>query len=282
MDFLLRKDAPINETEWAELDDAVHQVVRRQLIGRRFLKLYGPLGAEVEVIPTDRSPGYDLGQVDMVGPDDDPVALAGRIYQKLPMLHKDFILFWRDLESSARRGLPMDWSMAEAAASFVARAEDQLILHGDSTLHIEGLTTVAGRHVLETRGWIEAQSGYRDVVTAINHLASAGFYPPYTVIVGTEGYAAWHRLFGNSGVLEIDQIRKLVEGGVFVTPQMPNDTLLVVAASPENLDLAIGLDTTVAFLESSSMNHAFRVLETLTIRIKRSGAICHFVASTPS
>ncbi len=282
MDFLLRQDAPINETEWAELDDTVHQVVRRQVIGRRFLQLYGPLGAEVEVIPTDRSPGYDLGQVDMVGPDDDPVALAGRIYQKLPMLHKDFLLFWRDLESSMHRGVPMDWSMAEAAASFVARAEDQLILHGDNPLHIEGLMTVTGRHLLETRGWAELQSGYRDVVTAINHLASAGFYPPYTVIVGTEGYAAWHRLFGNSGVLEIDQIRKLVEGGVFVTPQMPNDTLLVVAASPENLDLAVGLDTTVAFLESTSMNHAFRVLETLTIRIKRPGAICHLITATPS
>ncbi|MHB1612507.1 MAG: family 1 encapsulin nanocompartment shell protein [Sulfobacillus sp.] len=281
MDFLLRAAAPLNAGQWAELDHAVRDMVRRQVVGRRFLNLYGPLGPQVQVIPTDRSPGFDVGQVDMVGPLDDPVALAGRIYQKVPMLHKDFILYWRDLEESGHTGLPMDWSMAQAAAGFVARSEDNLILHGDDTFHIEGLTTVNGRHVLETQGWEAPSSGYQDVVDAVAHLSSAGFYPPFTVVVGTRGFALWHRLYGNSGVLEIDQIRKLADGGVFVTPLMPDETLLVLAAGPENMDIAVGIDVTVAFLESSAMNHAFRVLETLTLRIKRPGAICHFIKAVP-
>lgn len=275
MDFLLRNDAPLTPIQWAELDSVVADIVKRQVVGRRFLSLYGPLGSAVQVIPTDRFPGRERGQVDMVGRHDDPVALAGRVYQKIPLLHKDFVLFWRDLESSNREGMPADWSMAEAAASFLATLEDELIIHGNQATEIDGLTSVTDRQKLSTDGWQQADSGYRDVVMAVTHLTNAGFFPPFTVVVGTLGYAAWHRLFGNSGVLEIDQIRKLVQGGVFVTPLLPDSTMLVVAAGAENMDIAVGIDATVAFLESSSMNHYFRVLETLTVRIKRPQAICH-------
>lgn len=275
MDFLLRNDAPLTPIQWAELDSVVADIVKRQVVGRRFLSLYGPLGSAVQVIPTDRFPGRERGQVDMVGRHDDPVALAGRVYQKIPLLHKDFVLFWRDLESSNREGMPADWSMAEAAASFLATLEDELIIHGNQATEIDGLTSVTDRQKLSTDGWQQADSGYRDVVMAVTHLTNAGFFPPFTVVVGTLGYAAWHRLFGNSGVLEIDQIRKLVQGGVFVTPLLSDSTMLVVAAGAENMDIAVGIDATVAFLESSSMNHYFRVLETLTVRIKRPQAICH-------
>ena len=102
MDFLLREDAPLDPIQWAELDHAVQGIIKRQVVCRRFLSLYGPLGSAVQVIPTDRYPGRERGQVDMVGQHDDPVAFSGRVYQKIPLLHKDFVLFWRDLESSHR------------------------------------------------------------------------------------------------------------------------------------------------------------------------------------
>lgn len=274
-DFLLRDDAPLSPLQWAELDRVVSDMVKRHVVCRRFLSLYGPLGSGVQVIPTDRFPELERGQIDMVGQHDDPVSLSGRVYQKIPLLHKDFVLFWRDLESSNREGIPTDWSMAEAAASFLANLEDELVIHGHRTIHIDGLTSVKGRQTFATEGWMPPDSGYQDVVKAVTMLTTQRFFPPFTVLVGTTGYAAWHRLFGNSGVLEIDQIRKLVQGGVFVTPLLADSTMLVMAAGSENLDIAVGVDATVAFLESSSMNHWFRVLETLTVRIKRPAAICH-------
>ena len=261
--------------QWEELDRVVGDMVKRQVVCRRFLGLYGPLGSGVQVIPTDRFPELERGQVDMVGQHDDPVSLSGRVYQKIPLLHKDFVLYWRDLESSNLEGVATDWSMAEAAASFLARLEDELVIHGHPAIHIDGLTSVTGRQIFTTEGWVAPDSGYQDVVRAVTLLTTAGFFPPFTVLVGTSGYAAWHRLFGNSGVLEIDQIRKLVQGGVFVTPLLADSTMLVMAAGSENVDIAVGVDATVAFLESSSMNHLFRVLETLTVRIKRPSAICH-------
>lgn len=278
-DFLLRDDSPLHIGEWSEIDRVIRTVMTRELVGRRFLMLYGPLGAAVQVVPTNRYAGYDIGQVNMTGEVDDPVSLADRLYQRIPMLHKDFILFWRDIETSRSTGMPMDWSVAMAAASFVAQAEDHLIFHGSEEPRQEGLLTVEGRHVLDTEGWEEGGSGYRDIVRAIEHLTGSGFTRPFSVVVGIEGYAQWHRLFGHSGVLEVDQIRKLADGGVFVSPMIPSKTTLVLASGSENMDVAIGLDATAAFLESTAMNHVFRVLETLTLRIKRPSAVCHLTAN---
>lgn len=278
MDFLMRDGAPLNVVEWEALNRVVQDVMRNQLVGRRFLKLYGPLGAGVQVIPTDQFSGRDMGQVGMTG-HDDPVALMNRIYQRVPMIHKDFVLFWRDIEAARTTGIPMDWAMAEAAASFVAQSEDNVIFHGATDQNIEGLLTISGRHTLETSGWDEVGSGFQDVVKAIRQITTSGFYPPYSVVVGTEGYAQWHRLYGQSGVLEVDQIRKLADGGVFVSPLIPEKTAIVLAAGAENIDLAVGLDTSVAFLESTNMNHNFRILETLVPRIKRPQAICVLTSS---
>jgi uncharacterized linocin/CFP29 family protein len=42
------------------------------------------------------------------------------------------------------------------------------------------------------------------------------------------------------------------------------------------MDLVIGQDMITAFLESVSLNHNFRILETLLLRIKRKDAIVVF------
>lgn len=279
MDFLGREGSPLNETEWQEVTDAVIRVARRQLIGRRFLSLWGPMGPGLQVIETDRLPSLDLAQVTMVGDTDDAVA-DHRVYQRVPMIGKDFVVNWRDLEMSHTQGTHLDWSKAEAAASFLAQAEDHMIFHGLADQGLEGLLTVEGRHVLPTTGWHEAGRGFEDTVRAVGHLTSSGFVPPFAVVAGVEAYAAWHRLFGSSGVLEVDQIRKLVEGGVFVSPLIPQDTFLVVSLGSENMDLAVGLDVSVAFSESTQMNHVFRVLETLTLRIKRPASVCQILWQT--
>lgn len=273
MDILNHAGAPLNEIEWNTVTDAIIRVGKRQLVGRRFLSLYGPLGTGTQVVQLDRLPGWDLARVGMQGQTDDET-VAERRYQRMPLLYKDFVLGWRDLEQARATGNPLDWSQAEACASYVALAEDHLIFHGRADQDLEGLLTVPGRHVLPTAGWEEPGSGFADVTRAVSHLTSAGFMPLFTVVAGVGTYALWHRLYGNSGVLEIEQIQRLVGGGVFPSPLMPEDTILVLAAGAENMDLAVGLDMNIAFVESTRMNHIFRVLETLSLRIKRTGSVC--------
>ncbi|MCL4495542.1 MAG: bacteriocin family protein [Firmicutes bacterium] len=282
MDYLLREESPLTEREWAEVDEVVSRVIAAQIVGRRFLSLFGPMGPGVQVVPIDRSPNFEIGGVDMIGQSNDAVTLSNRIYQKVPMLHRDFILVWRDLETSRTQGTPLDWSLAEAAATDVALAEDRLIFLGDGPDSLPGLLNIEGRQVIGHREWVDAGSGFQTIVEAVDTLSASGFYPPYSVIVSPATFALWHRLYGNSGVLEVDQIRQLVQGGVYMSLFIPKNDALVVANAPQNLDLAVGLDTSVAFLESSAMNHRFRVLETLTLRVKRPGAVCHLIPLSTS
>ncbi len=283
MDYLMREQSPLNEREWDELDHAVRHVVSEQIVGRRFLSLFGPMGAGVQVVAIDQSPNLKTGHVGMSGTNDDVINADHRIYQKVPTIYRNFMLLWRDIETSRSQGTPLDWSLAEAAASDVADAEDRLILEGRPQDDLPGLLNAGGRHILDHRNGREPGSGFQDIVKGVETLTLSRFHPPYSVVVGPATYALWHRLYGNSGILEIEQIRRIVRGDVYVSPIMPTDDVLVVAGGSPNVDIAIGVDTTVAFLESSAMNHYFRVLETLTLRIKRPGAICHLTPlSAPS
>jgi uncharacterized linocin/CFP29 family protein len=42
----------------------------------------------------------------------------------------------------------------------------------------------------------------------------------------------------------------------------------------QNLDLVVAQDLVTAYLGPENMDHHFRVLESLVLRIKRPGAIC--------
>jgi len=50
MDLRMRDDAPLSTQEWHAIDDVAVQVARGSLIGRRFVRLYGPLGAGVQAV----------------------------------------------------------------------------------------------------------------------------------------------------------------------------------------------------------------------------------------
>ncbi|MCY0863893.1 MAG: family 1 encapsulin nanocompartment shell protein [Sulfobacillus sp.] len=272
MDILGHAESPLTEEEWVALTAGVQAVAKRHLVGRRFLPLFGPLGAGVQIVQTDRMPGWDLAQVSMVGQTAD-VAPIERIYQPVPLLFHDFVIDWRDLEQVRHQGGLWDWTRAEAAASYVAIAEDRLILEGQQEPQLDGLLTVRGRHVLEADGWDAPGDGFHNVARAIQHATGAGYPGPYAVLVGVSTYAQWHRLWGRTEVLEVTQIEHLAGAGVYRSPLMPEDVILLIATGSENLDLAVGLDWNVAFMEATRMNYIFRVLETVSLRIKRPGAI---------
>lgn len=281
MDVLNHTDSPLHEQEWETVLSRVTAVVRRNLVARRFLTLFGPLGAGLQMVAVDRSSGWPLSGLTQPGSPEDAVVVERR-YQSMPVLFKDFVVNWRDLDNARTRGEPLDFSMAEAAASYVSLAEDHMLLHGLPEQQLDGLLTADGRHILASSGWDMPARGFDEVVRAVSHLTSAGFLRPYAVLAGVATYAAWHRLFKDSGVLEVEQIERLVGGGVYQSPLVPDDTVLVVACGSENMDLGIGMDTNVAFVESTRMNHVFRVLETLSLRIKRPGAICQLLQESDS
>jgi uncharacterized linocin/CFP29 family protein len=181
----------------------------------------------------------------------------------LQVIHKDFWLLWRDIETSQQFNMPLDLSPAAAAAVTCAYAEDDMVF--------SGLLGAADSHI-EAADWDVEANGFANVVAATETLISGGFYGPYAAVFPSAIYAKLHRLMGRGGRLEIQHIQEVVSGGVFQSPRL--GTPIVIAQGVENVDLAVGQDLTTAYLGPDLVDHRFRVMESLVLRVKRAGAIC--------
>jgi uncharacterized linocin/CFP29 family protein len=278
-EYLQRDQAPLTLAQWAALDQTVVRTAQSMLVGRRFVSLVGPFGPGVEALPSDTIGGAGNGQIDLLGnQEDEAIQIEGRRFLPLPLLYKDFWVHWRDLEASRQLGVPLGVGNAAAAAAATAQAEDRLIFDGVPALGLPGLRTADGRQVLPMSDWDTEGRAFADVVEGVRALTQAGFTGPYALVVSPRLYAALNRIFDATGVLELEQVEKLARRGVYPTAVLPEPSALLVDSGAQNMDLAVGLDMSVAYVESSNLNHRFRVLESLVLRVRRPGAICAFEA----
>ena len=274
-DFLGHQDNPLREDEWNRLSETVTQVGRRSLVGRRFIDLYGPLGPGVQTVPYDEYTGISKGAVDIVGEQETaPVFTDARKFKTIPIVYKDFLLHWRDIQAAREHNMPLDVSAAAGAAAFCAQKEDELIFWGDAKLGYEGLMNASGRLTGALGDWTVPGTAFANLVEATEKLNQVGHYGPYAMVVSPPLYALLHRIFEKTGVLEIETMRKLAADGVFQSNLLKGDAAVVVSTGRENLDLAVAMDLAVAYLGAEKMNYPFRVLETLILRIKHPDAIC--------
>jgi uncharacterized linocin/CFP29 family protein len=279
-EYLQRDQAPFGQAEWAAIDQAVVRTAQSVLIGRRFINLVGPFGPGVEALPNDILAGGGGGRVDLLGAaEDDQLTIGSRQFLPLPLLYKDFWLHWRDLESSRLMGVPLDTGKAAAAAAATAQTEDRLIFDGNAELGLPGLRTVEGRQTLPMGNWDSMGGAFADVVEGVRVLTQGGFTGPYAMAVSPRLYADLNRIFDATGVLELEQVEKLARRGVYPTAVLPEPGALLIDSGAQNVDLAVGLDLSTAYVESSNLNHRLRVLESLVLRIRRPGAIVTFDAS---
>lgn len=272
---LQREESPLSPEQWSQLDEMVVRVARNQLVARRFISIFGPIGSGVQCYHMDIFAGADIGEISILGEEEThPVHAEARQFLPLPLIYKDFRLFWRDLESSANFNTPLDLSAAAGAATFVAQAEDRLILNGNDALNLEGLLNAKWRNIIPLLNWDAPGQAFQNVVNAHAKLIQDDFFGPFALVVSPDMYARMQRVFDNTGVLEIEQVRNLMNAGIYQSPVMPPDRAVVVSAGPENLDITIAQDIITAYLGPDKMNHPFRVFESLVLRIKRPQAIC--------
>ena len=216
-----------------------------------------------------------MGDISILGEEDThPVHAETRSFVPLPMIYKDFWVYWRDLETARNCRTGLDISAAAGAAVFVAQAEDNLILNGHEKLGFEGLLNAKWRNSVPLLNWDEPGAAFQNIVDAHKKLVDASYYGPFALVTSPDLYAKMQRVYDNTGVLEIVQVRELMTAGVFQTPVMPENSAVVVSAGPANLDIAIAQDLITGYLGPDKMNHPFRVFETLVLRIKRPESIC--------
>lgn len=271
----MREGAPLLEGEWARIDETVVNVARQNLVGRRVLSIYGPLGVGLEVVQSDVYAPPSHGAVDSTGEaENDIVQSTGRRYMPLLIVYKDFRIAWRDLEMTRRLGVPLDAAPAAAAAAFASRAEDDLIFYGNKDEGVSGLATVEGSSKIAIADWGGPGAPLDYVTAAVTKLSEAGFTPPFAGIFSPGLYAMLLRVHKDTDTLELNHARDILSGGVFESPVLKGGHALVLSLGPQNFDLAVGQDMSTAYLESKNLNHYLRVMETVALRIKRPGAIC--------
>ncbi|HIW76026.1 MULTISPECIES: family 1 encapsulin nanocompartment shell protein [Gordonibacter] len=265
MDYLARESADLSVELWNRIDDAVIGTARAHLTCRRFLKTYGPLGPGITTVAVD---GVAKDEVleDGIG------RIVGRTQLELPLFYEDFTLFGRDLDLAARTGTPVDMAPAIAAAKKATRREDDLILNGNKALGTDGLLTVKGSVKVKKGDWKVGENAFTDVAAAVSQLAKNGYLGRYALVVAPDLFLDLQRLQPNTGMLEIDRIQKLVQD-VYMTSVLDPGKAVLVCAEPEYLDVALGLDLSVGYLELVDFNHTFRIMETPALRIKDPAAI---------
>ena len=244
-DYLMRDAAPLSDAEWEKLDGIVVKAARQYLVGRRFVELVGPMGAGTEVVP--------------VGTGDNRVMIP------LSVIQEDFILTWRDLEANRKLGLPPELGPVARASAACARAEDRLIL--------DGLIGAAENKVV-LGDWDEPGVALDDIVAATKDLIADDFYGPYAVILSPALYAQTQRVARGMGRLVSKLIKDVAEGGVFQSPLLGDDQGLVVSLGAYNFDLVVGQDLITAYMGNEGLDHLYRVMESIALRVKRPGAIC--------
>jgi len=276
-DYLMRDDAPLSAEEWEQLDQLVVEVARTLLVGRRFISLTGPLGAGTLNVPVASVSSAQACLHDEAGcgcTGGNVIQVTGRKFLPLPIIHQDFRLAWRDMEASRQVEQPLELGPAAAASAACAIAEDKLIFHGHPEHGYEGLLNAAGRHTVPLGDWDKVGAAFAHVVAATETLVADGFYGPFACVLSPALYARTQRVARDIGRLESELIKDVAEGGLFRSPVLAGNQGLVVALGAHNLDLAVAQDLITAYLGPENMDHNFRVLESLVLRLKRPGAIC--------
>lgn len=265
---------PLTSQQWRRMVDTVIDTTREHIVAARFLDVYGPIGAGAQSI---NNPVYlepEPASISMHGDELDVAKPADSKTLVIPILYKDFVLYWRDIEHAEETGHPLDYSSAASAAADVALKEDDLIFNGSGSLGIPGLMNVNGRETVSCGDWSQAGVAFRDIVDARNKLIKNGHTGSFALVLTPEAYAQLHQVHSGSNVLEIEHIRDLFEEGVYQSSQIRSACGVVVAPGEQNMDIAIAQDVSVYFLNDDNLNNYYRVLECLVPRIKRPSAIC--------
>jgi uncharacterized linocin/CFP29 family protein len=277
MEFLLRDDAPFTSEQWNKVDEMVVKTARQTLTGRKFLHIFGPLGSGAQSIPVDELGEIAPGDASFFGDDDSAsLKVQGRKFTEIPMIYKDFVIAWRDLETSKQFGLPLDLSPVAGAAAVCAKKEDQLIFLGSKELGFEGLVNAAKVKHLEKKNWLEGENPFQDVAAGLKILQDQGFSGKFVLTVSPDLYMQMQRIQPKTNLLEIDRVKELVGGNLYQTPVLGENKAVLVCPEPQNMDLVIGQDMITAYLGPAKLNHELRVLETVLLRLKRKDAVIVF------
>lgn len=253
-DLLMREAAPFDASFWQMIDEEVRAVASQHLVGRRFLHLVGPLGAGAMGVP--------VSQLILEG----APRVGSREMVPFTTLRKEFVLVWEDFTTAERFGLPLELGPIAMATIQLAAEEDGLIF--------AGLRQAQDTQHVSVEKWAESGGALATVTAALEEMMSAGMYGPYVLVLSAPLYAQTQRIMAGTDELELEYIEDLLDKKVFFSPHLGEKEGFLIANAPYHLDLAVAMDMSVAYLGNEGLDHHFRILERIALRVKHPQAIC--------
>jgi len=278
----------LTDEELRYIDERVVQTVDPVLVARQLFPVFNLGHAGFTTVRGYKKTSMGQATIDMQGitKSRDRVELTA-FNINVPVIHKEYKLYWRDIIASRRGGLPIETINAEDAARQVAEEEDKLLITGEYTgwraLGIEGLATATGRNTKASAGAWPANC-ITDINAAIAELEADGHLGPYGLILRSSWNRKLPTLISNTGIFYLEKILELVSK-IFVSDSLYSSagattSALIVEPSQENFEMAIGQDITTFNQQDEDMNINGKIYEVVAPRIKRPTSICEITGLT--
>lgn len=281
-------NALLRRYEWEQIDAAVLDVVRAPNVALNdFLRL--GLTQRLDGLGVIVSTYEQLGDmteanVSMEGIVRGEQDRAPFIPQSIPvpLIHKDFQLSLRHLESSRRGGgETLDTTQARVATRRVQDKVDDIIFNGHGTKvgdtnQIYGLTNKPQRiqkTATECGGGDFGTAGnfYKALNGAIAFLRELGYYGRYGVYISSTQYAQTNTLVSGTAISERQAAMTQLPEVAFINQahKLNDGEMIVFQLSSDVADLAIAQDVTPVQWEGlGGFMIDFRIFTALTIRVK--------------
>lgn len=273
----------LTEEEILYVETKVLETFRFQLQARKIFPVRQIPDAKFTRFYDEQDPSEAV--IDMDGKaqsDDFPEKTAHDI--KLPVIHKEFLLNWRDIEISRRQGPSILDDSIRTATRMVAETEDRLLISGEcsawSALGIEGLFGATGRMAQATLGAWPANAVH-DTNDARAHLQGHGFIGIEPVLIGPpalikclDGLIANTGMTYRQALLDNNLVSAIIESSnAYVAADCGQDSVIYVIPGEGNFWAYQGVPLQTRLWEDKVGNVHGTVRETIAPIIGRPESI---------
>lgn len=288
----LHTNALLRHEEWLEIDAALLDIVRTQLvvvqdlINAGLVHQLGGLGSTETAY--ERLYDMDDADVDMDAstPGSEDRVAFDQVTLPVPITHKDFRISIRQLEASRTRGDALDTTQVEVATRKVRDSLENLVMNGNllqfAQNPIYGYTTHPNRVTGSAIGDFGTIANIHPTfVNMVNALEALGFIGPFLFYVARTQFGQMRTRFGDgSGETALESVQK-IEGvdDVKASDVLAAESVVGVNMMRETVDLAVGQDITpVQWDTMGGLIAHYKVMTAMVPRVKAdSGGNCGVV-----
>lgn len=285
----LRTNALLREDEWKEIDQAVVDTARENLVGiadLRDFNLVRPLGGlGVLISQYERQGDMSAANVDMGGdtPGEEDLPDFDSVGVPIPIVHKDFRLNIRHLEASRRTGEGLDTTTTVVATRKVTEKLEEILFKGAGITvdgkALYGYTNHPDRNTGNAAGDFGTISNiYTTVLNMVQAAQNDNYFGPYVLYVSLTQYQEGLAVYTDgTGETAWARVLKNIPNLRAVRPVHSNylaaGNLVLVTMQRDVVDLAVGQDIVpVEWSTMGGMVAHFKVFAAMAPRIKSDKA----------